>query len=98
MEKAPLARSVFVFECVSVSGRPVFREAVCAPREGGETVVLTSALHTVYPCSVPEGLGWPQNARTSSDRRGQTKAIYRWASLYAPEMGAGRWRLQQQLA
>ena len=33
----------FVFERVSVSGRPVFREAVCAPREGGETVVLRSA-------------------------------------------------------
>ena len=42
-QQAPLARSVFVFECVSVSGRPVFREAVCAPREGGETVVLRSA-------------------------------------------------------
>ena len=43
MQNVPLARSFYVFECVSVSGRPVFREAVCASRVGGETVVLSSA-------------------------------------------------------
>ena len=43
MQNVPLARSFYVFECVSVSGRPVFREAVRASRVGGETVVLRSA-------------------------------------------------------
>ena len=42
-EKAPLARPAFVFERVSLSGRPIFCEAVCAPREGGQMVILTSA-------------------------------------------------------